>query len=305
LRQYFPTVKELQKDAVYEIPVLLPTKYNITIRITIGANFPNSPPDLVVFPQVTHPLIDSSMRIRPEASSKLAEWHVHQNLGKTMYSIVQKLMTDPPKLGAPEPGASNPMPIRKDSHGSQPHLVAAGSNSAREMRSSASSSSSVSIPPIPDEFPELSAMKPAQLGELLNDDAAFKLFLNNIDSVKTMRSLRDDLRIGQSGGDTSDLDQELATLEADLSNKKKQLNLKLQQQEKMMEKLQVSNLVDALAKLAAEIEEESDQVSRKFLDSDIDLKAFLDEFTPKRHLFHLRSAKKESLLLKQQREKGK
>jgi hypothetical protein len=26
-------VKELQKDAVYEIPVLLPTKYNITIRM--------------------------------------------------------------------------------------------------------------------------------------------------------------------------------------------------------------------------------------------------------------------------------
>jgi hypothetical protein len=90
--------------------------------------------------------------------------------------------------------------------------------------------------------------------------------------------------------------------------------------------------------LHSEIEEDSDQVSRKFLDgcvlvvqwrmrvmlhsrySDIDLKAFLDEFTQKRHLFHLRrcivdtshclicsrhSAKKESLLLKQQREKGK
>jgi hypothetical protein len=91
----------------------------------------------------------------------------------------------------------------------------------------------------------------------------------------------------KSGGDTSDLDQvsigicvrveitcgcaqELATLEADLANKKKLLNLKMQQQDKvcvcglsvgamalsshsraqMMEKLQVSNLVDALAKLA-------------------------------------------------------
>jgi uncharacterized membrane protein len=33
LRQYFPTVKEVQKDALYEVPVLLPTKTNITIRM--------------------------------------------------------------------------------------------------------------------------------------------------------------------------------------------------------------------------------------------------------------------------------
>jgi hypothetical protein len=33
LRQYFPTVKEVQKDAVYEVPVMLPNKLNITIRM--------------------------------------------------------------------------------------------------------------------------------------------------------------------------------------------------------------------------------------------------------------------------------
>ena len=124
-------------------------------------------------------------------------------------------------------------------------------------------------------------------------------------------------------------------------------------QEKVMDKLQVGHLVDALAKLATEIEEDrcvivarfsfeswkvelsnllrsssvcnfrffflslffvfgvfcrcrcsySDACARRFLDGDIDLKTFESEFTPKRHLFHLRSAKKESLLLKQQREK--
>ena len=34
LRQYFPTVRERQKDAIYEVPVLLPTKTQITLRVS-------------------------------------------------------------------------------------------------------------------------------------------------------------------------------------------------------------------------------------------------------------------------------
>lgn len=107
-------------------------------------------------------------------------------------------------------------------------------------------------------------MKPAQLGELLNDDAAFKLYLNNIEGVQTMRSLRDELRASQQGdSDTADLDQQIAEAEQQLADNKARLSSKLTQQDKIMSQLQVSNLVEALTDLAHEIEEETDELARK------------------------------------------
>jgi hypothetical protein len=86
-------------------------------------------------------------------------------------------------------------------------------------------------------------------------------------------------------------------------SRRQALAAKSAQQEKLMSKLQVSNLVEALSELANKSEEESEVLSRQFLDGDIDIKAFQRDFVAVREVFHLRSAKKESLMIKQQREK--
>jgi hypothetical protein len=57
-------------------------------------------------------------------------------------------------------------------------MSSSAATAAAGASSSSSSSSTVSIPQIPDDFPELQSMKPSQLGELLNDEAAFKKFVN-------------------------------------------------------------------------------------------------------------------------------
>jgi hypothetical protein len=43
-------------------------------------------------------------------------------------------------------------------------------------------------------------------------------------------------------------------------------------------------------------------IAGDFLDGELEPKEFQKAFTPKRTLYHLRSAKKESLMIKQQRE---
>jgi hypothetical protein len=278
------------------------------------------PPSLRISPAVTHRLVDANQNIKAEASTKLQQWHPAQNLGKTMYSIVQKLMQEPPTPGAaaaaaPDSVAPAPAPSRA---ASQPaHLAAIptslqGGAVAYAMESSSNgggggSKSSVSVPPIPDSFPELQSMKPAQLGELLNDDAAFRKYLLSIDSVKNMVSLRNELRSSAAGGesDTAALDREIAEARDELEQQKKLVASKAAQQEKLMAKLQVANLVDALATLANQSEEESDELSRSFLDGDVDVKAFQRDYVALREVYHLRSAKKESLMIKQQREKAK
>jgi hypothetical protein len=249
------------------------------------------------------------LQIKAEASSKLQQWHPAQNLGKTMYSIVQKLMQEPPSLGSGNGSGSNFGDAMSSSSSVAPSSMAGGAvsyavTSSDGGGSSSSKSSSVSVPPIPDSFPELQSMKPAQLGELLNDDAAFRKYLMSMDSVRNMVSLRNELRASQSGGDdTAKLDAELEQAREELEKEKKALAVKSAQQEKLMSKLQVSNLVEALTELANKSEEESEVLSRQFLDGDVDIKAFQRDFVAMREVYHLRSAKKESLIIKQQREK--
>eukprot|EP01108_Squamamoeba_japonica_P007271 TRINITY_DN6072_c0_g1_i1.p1 TRINITY_DN6072_c0_g1~~TRINITY_DN6072_c0_g1_i1.p1 ORF type:complete len:150 (+),score=62.64 TRINITY_DN6072_c0_g1_i1:267-716(+) len=147
-------------------------------------------------------------------------------------------------------------------------------------------------------------MQPARLGELLNDEAAFRKYLRSMSSVRNMIALRDELRASASAADESaEIDDELAAVKSKLAALKKQLAGKLQQQEAVMTKLQVSNLVDALAELAADVEEETDELAHDFLDGSIDAKTFQKTYVERRQLFHLRSAKKESLMIKANRER--
>lgn len=98
MRQFFPTVKEVSKESVYEVPVTLRTRQTITIRINLVRDFPRVPPTLQILPAVTHKFVDNQMFVTPNAHENLSQWTVHTNLGKTVLEIVQKFMQDPPQL---------------------------------------------------------------------------------------------------------------------------------------------------------------------------------------------------------------
>jgi hypothetical protein len=131
--------------------------------------------DVIVF---SHSHTQLNLQIKAEASSKLQQWHPAQNLGKTMYSIVQKLMQEPPSLGATNGSGAGFDAAAAMSASAAPSSMAGGAvsyalsspdnayNGGGSAAKSSSSSSSVSVPPIPDSFPELQSMKPSQLGEL-------------------------------------------------------------------------------------------------------------------------------------------
>jgi len=52
-----------------------------------------------------------------------------------------------------------------------------------------------------------------------------------------------------------------------------------------------------LTEAASEAEQQSDGIAKKFLSGDMEHKDFIKDFMEKRKLFHLRSAKKESLMM--------
>jgi len=72
---------------------------------------------------------------------------------------------------------------------------------------------------------------------------------------------------------------------------------KAQRQQEVLQQFSTPHLIDRLAVAAQEAEMESDAIANKFLSGEKDYKDFIREFMDKRKLFHLRSAKKESLMM--------
>jgi len=64
-----------------------------------------------------------------------------------------------------------------------------------------------------------------------------------------------------------------------------------------MKQFSTQALIEHLGASATEAETSSDAIANQFLSGDIDQKTFIKDFMEKRKLFHLRAAKKESLIM--------
>jgi len=86
-------------------------------------------------------------------------------------------------------------------------------------------------------------------------------------------------------------------LREDLNQKRQLFDDKFQRQHQIMQKYSPENLVRQLDGAAQEVEQQSDAIADSFLEGTISHQEFLKSYTEKRKLFHLRSAKKETLLI--------
>jgi len=227
LRQHFPTVREVQREVIYEVQLTLPSRKNLLLRINLPRDFPKVPPTLQVFPEARHPLIDPQMFIIPQAHENLSRWPIHASLGKTVYDLAQKFLRDPPQLIQQQPVQAYPPPPNQQSGNSyqhqnqvlpyptsgggvQPRVYSTSANSSNPFGSGVGTSLpypvnpvneaplkvpiQMSFPSIPNSFPELESKTPAELSQILNDENEFKKFFESLSSVQTMKKLRDDLR---------------------------------------------------------------------------------------------------------------
>jgi len=134
------------------------------------------------------------------------------------------------------------------------------------------------------------------------------VFFDGLSAVQTMRKVRDDLRTNNE-----DLAKRNLAKEAEIDRMKRQLHEKHQvvaekrssfeqkafRQQEVMKQFSTGSLIDQLNVAALEAESQSDQIANEFLAGNIDQKTFIKDFMEKRKLYHLRSAKKESLMMLQ------
>jgi len=329
LRQYFPTLKEITKDSLYEIAITLPSRKTITLRIILGPEFPYQAPSLQITPQaVQHRFVNDQMYVMPQMHEKLATWNLHTNLGKTVYEITQKFIQDQPQVldSRPAPTMSNsyvggypttgepPPPYGLYANGTpnRPTLSNMPPNATPGPSPSSTSSTNsqqIRTPAIPTSFPELEQKSTAELTELISHEDAFQALFDALEVVKTMRQLRDDLRDGNEElarknvtrtAEVDELHQQLNSKKDTLSQLRTAVEQKTQRQQQIMQQLSPQVLVERLADAAAIADGESEEIASAFLDGssvDGDYKEFIKKFTEKRKTFHLRAAKKESTLM--------
>jgi len=303
LKHYFSTVKETTKDSLYEIAILLPArKVTIMLRVNLPKDFPKVPPLLQIFPPVQHRLIDQQMYVTTSAHENLARWGVHASLGKTVYEIVQKFIQEPPVI-LPQYTPSN---TSSGSINPNPTPVTSTPNQVANPQPNKPMQTHTALPAVPTSFPELDSKTPAELSLLLSDELEFKKFFESLPNVQTMKKLRDDLRDNNESLAKKNLakEAEIQKLQMDLNNrlnviaeKRASYEQKAQRQQEIMKQFSTTSLIDQLTESATEAEQQSEAIAKKFLGGEIDNKDFMKDFVEKRKLFHLRSAKKESLMM--------
>lgn len=361
LKQGFPTVKEIQKNAVYEVPITLPNRKIITLRINLPPNFPKEQPAIQVMPYVQHRFIDQQGYITPLAHDNLTRWTSSCGLGKTVFEIVQKFMQDPPQFtvnnqvqvpppygvpnhnsnpnkqpppymmpgqgqpqpyGQPQPqpqpyGQPQPQPYGQQTppyqqpngyHSNQtpPYQQPNPNPNPNPTSTPHREQTHTPQPVVPASFPELESKTPSELSQLLNDETEFNKFFDNLPQVTNMKKVRDDLRnnneesakkILAKEAEIDKLKKELTASNEIIHQQKAAFESKAQKQQEILKQFSTQNLVEKLTIAAQDIETESDNLANRFLSGEMDYKDFIREFMEKRKLYHLRAAKKESLMM--------
>jgi len=90
---------------------------------------------------------------------------------------------------------------------------------------------------------------------------------------------------------------ELIARQQIIAEKRSFYEQKVQRQQEVMKQFSTPALIEHLTIAAAEAEAASDAIANQFLSGEIDQKTFVKDFMEKRKLFHLRAAKKESLIM--------
>lgn len=158
----------------------------------------------------------------------------------------------------------------------------------------------IPVPPIPERFEEIEAMTLDQVERLLRDDVAFSAHLMNMDSVKTMRDLREQVieenaKIAQSTLQHRDelevLRAETLALQLELQQLKEAFDAKAQVQIDADAHRSSDNAVLNTIRLAVEVaEEESEDVASEFNNGDLTADAFVKKYLPLRAKYHQRNA---------------
>jgi len=157
----------------------------------------------------------------------------------------------------------------------------------------------ISMPSLPSSFPELEELTVVQLQRLLNDEVALEAQVSNVEGVKQMQMLVDDMK--KSNEDkarkTLQLEQDIREAKQSAEAQQAVLQQAAQQYNTHLEAVRSKSSITA-DQLKLDLKQEkklldktSEDVGQKFVDGDLDLNSFVNEYLEKRTSYHELNAK--------------
>ncbi|CAB4416687.1 unnamed protein product [Rhizophagus irregularis] len=155
---------------------------------------------------------------------------------------------------------------------------------------------------INQELPILLNKSKEELEDLLNSDVIFDTFMENVEQVRNMKNLQDEMRMGNENLARKILSQEeeLIKLRNSVDGQEKGLKEiysnfeeKLKVQQEVLKRFSPSILITKLKSETQQSDDLSEQMAKSFLDGELEVDDFLKHFREVRKVYHLRNAKVE------------
>lgn len=296
-------LRVIAAGAQYEISV---PGTAVVLRIYLPPTFPQVAPVLSAHgPQgtrVVHSHVADNGVIAGVPS--ISQWQPQKSLDQVVRDVMQQLTASTPRVvelprtvtpyGQAQ-GQGQMPPSYTESIRSEPVARTVPRPSAAQMTMQ---------PTVPQSFPALELMTTDELKTLLNDDVVFQTFIDDLECVKSVKSVRDDLLNGneqqaqenvRNAENVQALQAAINALQEELTEKRRKLEETVKQQQAIMNRLSPEVLSKKLSEAADDAERQSEELANTFLAGDIGLRHFGDEFMALRRLYHCRLAKREGV----------
>ncbi|KAH9256908.1 hypothetical protein BASA81_004729 [Batrachochytrium salamandrivorans] len=177
-------VSRAQDNHLFDVGLRLSDGKLLTLRIELGADFPQTAPVLrITDPGVAHEWLDSSGRVA--GLDMLYRWDARtSNLGTVVQYALSQFCIKPPHVVAGSFHNTVPSP---------PPRPLSSPSTAKTAKSSTNNNQLEPVQ-IPSEFLELDNLSPAQLEELMTSESAFTAFFDRLSVVSTLSALKQSIQ---------------------------------------------------------------------------------------------------------------
>jgi hypothetical protein len=245
---------------------------------------------------------------------RLRRWAPHDQLGEVLSQVFQEISNNPPRIinyvmqpirnGPSPPSNQGPSPPLNQPTTHIPQQTSLYPSPALSSVPQPQPIAHVSLPPIPDVFPEVDeiAKNPAQLKQLVELEWEFKKWFDHLAYVKSTRKIYEDLREKNTEMAKAHIERNKA-LEAkstefeNLKEEMKQLRVRIQEkslkQKQINDRYQPLQVLQILNQKIDELETETENMVIDFSSKSVDWDNFCKDYMSKRSLYHLRKEKKQ------------
>lgn len=304
--------------SIYDTLFLTKSGETLCLRVEVPfANVSNGSRDVCPVPIMTlvgvkaeHPWLEQgSMRVSGRSFTPLKDddsWsQTDLKLGEIVCSVVEHLQLNPPNIimfTDPDLAAQNNTVVGGYSDGDPPAYPGPGPDRRHPGRPF-SDEYWDPIPVAPEYFPELESMNREEMRKLLDDSVAFNEFLKGTSyMVPLNKSLSLQKENVTNAEELLKVKDDLLLLFSDIIEMKGQLREKLEAFEPLEKKYARISMPPSkkavLQKLNAarrEMNTLTEEVTKRFVDGNMNVDDYIEEFMAERSLYHERAAKMERL----------